>query len=94
MSQSAVSDIDEIWNFLAFESGSEEPAERAVADLERRIFQLARNPAIGRVCPEVDPKGRCLVCGKYLVYYRADPRRIRVTRVIHGMRNQRKAWGK
>lgn len=56
MSQSAVSDIDEIWNFLAFESGSEEPAERAVADLERRIFQLARNPAIGRVCPEVDPK--------------------------------------
>ena len=93
LSKWAVKDIDRIWNYLAFESGSVEPAERVIAELEKRIAQLARNPAIGRLCPGVDAKGRCLVCGKYLVYDRADPRRVMVTPVIHGKRDQSKTWG-
>ncbi|MBS1830687.1 MAG: type II toxin-antitoxin system RelE/ParE family toxin [Acidobacteria bacterium] len=92
LSKSAATDIDDIWSYLASESGSIARAEVVVAGIESSILQLVKNPEIGRRCPSVDPMGRCLVCGQYLIYYRTLARRIVVTRVLHGKRNQEKAW--
>jgi len=52
--------------------------EEAVLDAIQSMSSRDGQGGEGRLCPGVDPKGRSLVCGKYLVYYRADSRRVAV----------------
>ncbi|MBI1790015.1 MAG: type II toxin-antitoxin system RelE/ParE family toxin [Acidobacteria bacterium] len=44
----ADSDLDEIWYYLAYKSGSVEIADRLIDSITNRFFLLARHPNIGR----------------------------------------------
>jgi toxin ParE1/3/4 len=93
LSKSAKADLDDIWFFLARKSASVTPAERILQRLQDAIILLAAQPGIGRRCEDIDENGRCLPIGDYIIYYRADTRRrILITHIFHGKRDQRRAW--
>ena len=94
LTESAKQDLDDIWFYLAEESGSIAPAERVIWKLHDKIVALAAYPGIGRACPDIDPEGRCAPMGNYVIYYRLTARRIVITHVFHGKRDQKKAWKK
>ena len=55
---------------------------------------LAGMPDTGRVRQDVAHGVRSFPIGSYIIYYRRAPRgKIQILRVIHGRRDQRKAWG-
>ena len=92
LTKSAKNDLDEIWFYIATQSGSIAPAEQVIWRLHEKIVSLAANPGSGRRCDDIDPAGRCSPLGNYIVYYREESRRIVITHVFHGKRNQAKAW--
>ena len=43
------SELDEIWHYMARESGSLEVADRLIDSITQRFFLLASHPYVGRV---------------------------------------------
>lgn len=91
LTESAKQDLDDIWFYIAENSGSIVPAERVIWKLHEKILALAASPGIGRRCDDIDPGGRCSPMGNYIVYYREDSRRIAITHIFHAKRDQSKA---
>ncbi len=88
----AKADLDEIWLYIAQEGGVE-AADRVIGTIVIRFPILAGMPDAGRACDEIGSGIRAFPVGKYLIYYRPAQRGgILISRVIHGMRDQRKAW--
>jgi len=84
----ANADLDEIWLYLARESGSSEIATRAVGRIARAFDLLLRFPHAGRSCGSSrNPDRRSYASGDYLVYYCADKGILQILRVIHARRN-------
>jgi toxin ParE1/3/4 len=84
----ARSDLDEIWIYVARNSGSLEVATRHVDSIVRSFGLLARFPLIGRSLEASKrPDIRPLVAGNYIVFYRPIESEIRVLRVIHAARD-------
>jgi toxin ParE1/3/4 len=84
----ANSDLDEIWLFLAGESGSEEIATRAVGRVSKTFDLLLRFPNAGRSRKSVKyPDLRSHPCGDYLIYYRVSKGILQILRVVHGRRD-------
>jgi toxin ParE1/3/4 len=65
----AKADLDEIWLYLARESG-EAAADRAITAITNRFPILAGMPDAGQAREEIGPKIRSFPVGKYLIYYR------------------------
>lgn len=66
---------------------SADAALRLIHDVERRVGQLADFPELGPVWPMHPETGvRCLVCGKYVVYYEvvSGQEEVHVLTVRHG----------
>jgi toxin ParE1/3/4 len=91
LTQPARDDLDDIWFFIARQGGLG-PAERLILRLQETIVGLAAHPEIGRRCDDIDEGGRCFPVAHYIIYYRVDSRRILITHVFHGRRDQRSAW--
>lgn len=87
----AQGDIYAIWLHAARLSQNTDLAERLLARLERTMLRLVAYPGLGSRCQNIDPDGRSVVDGDYLIYYRVERQRVIVTRVIHGRRDQKKA---
>jgi len=88
-------DLDDIWFYIARQSGNIAPAEQVIKRLHATIVTLANNPDIGRPCSEdIDPNGRWFPVNNYILYYRAETRRIIFTHIFDGRRNQSDAWRK
>jgi plasmid stabilization system protein ParE len=45
----ADSDLDDIWYYIAIQSGSTEIADRFIDSITNRFYLLARHPNIGRL---------------------------------------------
>ena len=89
----AKADLDEIWSFVAHER-SAVAADRIIDTITSRFPVLAGMPDAGRVRDDLGPDIRAFPAGKYLIYYRAARQGgILISRVIHGKRDQRRAWG-
>ena len=58
----AESDLDDIWYYVANDSGSVERADRFVASLTERFYLLSKNPCIG--CSRDDFRPLDLQSGK------------------------------
>ena len=56
---------------------------RYLGQLEDSYQLLARNPSIGRSCVAIDASLYRFEVGKHVVFYRINPGRIRVVRVLH-----------
>ena len=57
--------------------------DRYLRELEERCYQLANDPKPGRPCDEIRPGLRRIRVGKHVVFYRAEPGGILVSRVWH-----------
>ena len=92
ISESAERDLDEIWYFVATQSSSTVPADRLIDSITETFALLARAPEAGTRRDEIDPGVRGFPVGNYIVYYRDSGRSVDISRVLHGMRDQRLAW--
>jgi toxin ParE1/3/4 len=78
--------------YIAQEGGLE-AADRVIGAIVARFPVLAGMPDAGRERDEIGPGVRAFPVGKYVIYYRPAPRGgILISRVIHGTRDQLKAW--
>ena len=84
----ALSDLDEIWIYVAQKSGNAEIATRLIGSISRRFELLAKFPYIGRALETSKQPGiRTLVARNYIVFYRPADGEIRILRVIHAARD-------
>lgn len=92
LSRPAKADLDRIWLWLA-QKASIETADRIVDNITGKFPFLANTPEAGRTSDEIEAGLRVFPVESYLIYYRKAPRGgILISRVIHGMRKQEKAW--
>jgi len=80
-------DLDEIWLYVAKESGSIEIANRVIDSITDRFFMLSGFPRIGRSRDsDFGPGYRSLAVGEYVIIYRVEEDEARILRVVHGRR--------
>jgi toxin ParE1/3/4 len=90
LSPQARADLDEVWFYIANESGSEERATRIVAAITDKFALFARFPFIGKSFESVNrPNIRSFPVGSYVIFYSTRPAEIRILRIIHASRD---AW--
>ncbi len=91
LSRPAKADLDRTWLRIARDADIEK-ADRFIDSITARFPMLAGTPEAGRASDDTERGLRRFPAGNYLIYYCRAPRGgILVSRVIHGMRDQRKA---
>jgi toxin ParE1/3/4 len=84
----AETDLDDIWSFVAKESGSIEIANRLIDTLTNRFFMLAGFPYVGRARDDdFGPGCRSLAVGEYVIVYCVENVDVLILRVVHGRRD-------
>ncbi len=84
----ADADLDDIWYYLALQSGSTEIADRLIDTITDRFFLLATHPNIGRPRDEdLRPGLRSFPVGEYIIIYRIQDEDVLILRVVRGSRN-------
>ena len=82
----AEAELDDIWYYVAKESGSLDVADRFVESLTGRFYLLARNPYLGRRRDaDLRPGLRSFPVGNYLILYRLDGEDVLVLHIIRGV---------
>lgn len=88
-SAAAKVDLARIWEHHA-EQVSIRGADLMIHGIEETLRRvIARHPSSGRVRPELGQGIRSFPVLPYVVFYRIEPRRIRIERVLHGHRDIR-----
>lgn len=85
-------DLDNIWYHIAKNSGSTEIASSVVESITRAFPLFARSPEAGTRRDEIELGVRGFPVGNYMVYYRESGQHLVISRVIHGMRDQKNAF--
>lgn len=84
----AEADLDDIWLYVAKESGSIEIANRLIDTITGRFFTLASFPHIGRSREDdFGPGYRSLAVGEYVIVYCVEKEDALILRVVHGRRH-------
>lgn len=81
----ALSDLAEIWSFVA--DDSEIQADKFLATLETRLNLLATQSNMGRRRDELMNGLRSVPVGRYVIFYLPRQDGIEVVRVLHGARD-------
>jgi len=86
----AEAELDDIWYYMAKESGSIEIADRVIDSVTDRFRLLARFPQMGRRRDEdLGPGLRSFVAGEYIVIYRVADEDVLILHLIRGSRDLR-----
>ena len=82
-------DLDDIWYYIAKESGSIDIADRFIDTVTDRFYLLARNPYIGRRRDEdLRPGLRTFPVGEYIIVYRIQKDdEVVILHVVRGSRD-------
>jgi toxin ParE1/3/4 len=84
----ADSDLDDIWYYIAIQSGSTEIADRFIDSITNRFYLLARHPNIGRPRDrDLRPGLRSFPVGNYVIIYRVEHGDVLILRVLRSSRN-------
>jgi plasmid stabilization system protein ParE len=83
-------DLEEIGDFIA--QDSPRYALRTLSLLRAKIREIAKQPAIYRLRPEIAPDARIAIVGQYVILFRICDRIVRIERVLHGNRNLPDLW--
>jgi toxin ParE1/3/4 len=87
-------DLDNIWHFVAAESGSIEVADRLVDSITDRFFLLAHHPYLGRRRDGDFGSGlRSFRVGEYVIVYCIEDEDVLILRVAHGRRDIEALFG-
>jgi len=95
VSPQAEADLDDIWFYVAKESGSIELATKMVDSFSDQFLLLGRYPHLGR--PRDDdfgPGSRSIVVSEYVVVYCVEQNGdVLILRVVHGRRDLESLFG-
>jgi toxin ParE1/3/4 len=84
----AEAELDDIWYYVAKESGSIEIADRIVDSITERFYLLARHPHIGRQRDaDLRPGLRSFPVGEYVIIYRVEKKDVLILHVFRGSRD-------
>jgi toxin ParE1/3/4 len=84
----AEAELDNLWYYVAKESGSIEIADRLVDSITDRFLLLSRNPRLGRRRDEeLRPGLRSFAVGEYIIVYRLEDEDVLIPHVVRGSRN-------
>jgi toxin ParE1/3/4 len=87
-------DLDEIWYYVARESGSIEVANRLIDSLTDRFFLLASHPHLGRSREDDFGTGsRSFPVSGYVIVYCIEGEDVLILRVAHGRRDIEALFG-
>jgi toxin ParE1/3/4 len=90
----AEADLDDIWVYVAKESGSVDVATRLVESITGRFSFLATFPYAGRVRDEDFGIGsRSFAVGEYVIVYCVEAQDVFILRVVHGRRDLEALFG-
>ena len=87
----ARSDLAQIWSYVA-QNGSQDAADRVIDSIFEAFQLLAKMPDAGRARTDIDARTRSFPVGSYVVYYKRRERGIVISRILHAMRDQLRAW--
>jgi toxin ParE1/3/4 len=88
-------DLDDIWYYVAKESGSVEIANRLIDSITDRFFLLGGFPYLGRSRDEDFGFGcRSFPVGEYIIVYVVDGEDVLILRVAHGRREIETLFGR
>jgi len=84
----AEAELDDIWYYVAKQSGSIEIADRVVDSITDRFFLLARYPYMGRRRDhDLRPGLRSFPVGQYVIIYRIEDEDVLILHVVPGSRD-------
>lgn len=86
----AISDLAEIWDYIA--DDSEERADAFIETIDSKLKILASSPKIGRIRHELMEGVRSWSIGRYVVFYFPLTNGVEVVRVLHGSRDIESAF--
>ena len=87
-------DLDNIWLYVAKESGSIEIANRLIDTITDQCAALGNFPYIGRTRDEdFGPGYRSIAVGEYVIVYCIEDGDILILRVVHGRRDLGRLFG-
>ena len=90
LSAAARLDLLQTWNYLA-EHASLKVADKLLADIERAIRTIAKNPGHGHKRPDLTDRDALFFrVYSYLIVYRPDKKPLNVLRILHGARDVKK----
>jgi toxin ParE1/3/4 len=84
----AEAELDNIWDYVAKDSGSIEIADRLIDSIAERFYLLACHPHIGRPRDEdLRPGLRSFPVGEYVIIYRLEGEDVLILHVLRGSRD-------
>ena len=89
-SPKSLHDLQEIRDYIADDLCNSAAADSIVSGILDKIKVLSCFPEIGSplsAVTEIETKYRFLVCGNYMVFYRAEDGTVYIIRIIYGRRN-------
>ena len=90
----AEADLDDIWLYIAKESGSIEIANRLIDTITQRFHTLAQFPYIGHSREEdFGPGYHSLAVGEHVIVYCVENEDALILRVVHGRRQLEALFG-
>ena len=90
----AEADLDDVWLYVARESGSIEIANRLIDTITDRFYTLGSFPYMGRSREEdFGPGYRSLPVGESVVVYTVESEDVLILRVVHGRRDLEALFG-
>jgi toxin ParE1/3/4 len=78
-------DLEEIVDFIAQDSPRH--AAETLRLLRARMREIARQPQLYRLRPEIGPEARLATAGNYVILFRIHQDAVRIERVLHGDRD-------
>jgi toxin ParE1/3/4 len=88
LAEEAAVELDEIWDYVATQSGSESIADKLIDHITHRFYLLARHPHIGRARDEdLRPGLRSFPVGSYIIIYRVEGDDVAILLVVRGDRD-------
>jgi toxin ParE1/3/4 len=91
VSKVAERELDKIFVYWAQRAGVD-IADKLIDSIEERFIALGDYPSAGRKCDEIEPGVFRFPAGKYLIYYRRKRGVIHILHVLHGAREQVRAF--
>ncbi len=85
LSDEALSDLEEIWVFIA--SDSARNADRFIDQLYRKCVEIAELEAIGRNRDELFPGLLSVAYKKYVIFFLRTRDGVEIARILHGNRD-------
>jgi len=87
LSPEAEAELDEVWWYIARESGKVETARAVAGSIAERFHFLSAYPRIGRRRDDLRPGLRSYPVGDYVILYRIEGADVVIVHIFHGRRD-------